>query len=80
LTRFRTAFERILEHMLDRTFLVHLRPPSCAIQQVNAVRFEVHGEHLVFFDSKVVRSFLVGDCGKLERDRFLSTVRFPSGG
>jgi hypothetical protein len=38
--------------MPDKTFLGLLKPPSGAIQHVDASRFEIQGEHLVFVDSK----------------------------
>jgi hypothetical protein len=38
--------------MVDKTYLVCLKPPSLALQHVDASRFEIHGEHLVFVDSE----------------------------
>jgi hypothetical protein len=38
--------------MPDQTYLVTLRPPSHAIQQVFAATAEVRGSHLVFVDAK----------------------------
>ena len=38
--------------MLDQTYLVTMRPPSQAIQQVFAATAEVRGNHLVFLDAK----------------------------
>jgi hypothetical protein len=43
---------RTLPDMLDQTYLVTLRPPSCAIQEVFAATAEVRGNHLVFVDAK----------------------------
>jgi hypothetical protein len=37
--------------MVDKTYLVCFKPPSLALQHVDASRFEIHGEHLVFVDS-----------------------------
>jgi hypothetical protein len=37
--------------MTDRTYLVRLKPPSRALQQVAAARFEIQDEHLVFVDA-----------------------------
>jgi hypothetical protein len=31
---------------------VQLKPPGYALQHVNAARYEVHDEHLIFLDSK----------------------------
>jgi hypothetical protein len=41
-----------LSGMVDQTYLVTLRPPSQAIQQVFAATAEVRGNHLVFVDAK----------------------------
>jgi hypothetical protein len=38
--------------MAEQTYLVRLKPPSFALQQVTASRFEIQGEHLVFVDSR----------------------------
>jgi hypothetical protein len=38
--------------MVDQTYLVTLRPPSRAVQQVLAATAEVRGSHLVFMDAK----------------------------
>ena len=38
--------------MTEKTYLVRLKAPSLALQQVTASRFEIHGEHLVFVDSQ----------------------------
>jgi hypothetical protein len=38
--------------MVDHTYLVTLRSPSHAIQQVFAATAEVRGSHLVFVDAK----------------------------
>ena len=47
--------------MVDKTYLVCLKPPSLALQHVDAARFEIHGEHLVFVDSdgKLAALFLM---------------------
>ena len=37
--------------MAEKTYLVRLRPPSLALQQVTASRFEIQDEHLVFVDA-----------------------------
>ena len=55
--RSRQVFARLiaghrLSSMVDRTYVVTLRPPSRAIQQVFAARAEVRGSHLVFVDAK----------------------------
>jgi hypothetical protein len=41
-----------LSSMVDQTYLVTMRPPSHAIQQVLAATAEVRGSHLVFLDAK----------------------------
>jgi hypothetical protein len=38
--------------MIDQTYLVTLRSPSRAVQQVFAATAEVRGSHLVFVDAK----------------------------
>jgi hypothetical protein len=38
--------------MAETTYLVRLKPPSRALQQVAAARFEIQEEHLVFVDAK----------------------------
>jgi hypothetical protein len=43
---------RTLSSMPDQTYLVTLRSPSRAIQQVFAATAEVRGNHLVFLDAK----------------------------
>jgi hypothetical protein len=43
---------RTLSGMVDQTYLVTLRPPSRAVQQVLAATAEVRGSHLVFVDAK----------------------------
>jgi hypothetical protein len=43
---------RRLASMADETYLVTLRPPSRAVQQVFAASAEVRGDHLVFVDAK----------------------------
>jgi hypothetical protein len=48
----RLIAERRLSSMVDQTYLVTLRPPSSAVQQVLAVSAEVRGSHLVFVDAK----------------------------
>jgi hypothetical protein len=47
--------------MVDKTYLVCLKPPSLALQHVDASRFEIHGEHLVFVDleGKLAALFLM---------------------
>jgi hypothetical protein len=37
--------------MAEKTYLVRLKPPDLAIQQVVAVGAQIQGEHLVFVDS-----------------------------
>ena len=50
-----------LDRMVNKTYLVRLKPPSFALQRVAASRCEIHGEHLVFVDSegKLVALFLM---------------------
>jgi hypothetical protein len=43
---------RRLSSMVDQTYLVTMRPPSQAIQQVFAATAEVRDNHLVFVDAK----------------------------
>jgi hypothetical protein len=43
---------RTLSSMVDQSYLVTMRPPSHAIQQVFAATAEVRGSHLVFVDAK----------------------------
>jgi hypothetical protein len=43
---------RTLSSMIDQTYLVTLRSPSRAVQQVLAATAEVRGSHLVFVDAK----------------------------
>jgi hypothetical protein len=38
--------------MIDQTYLVALKPPSHAVQQVIAASLEIHGEHLVFLNAE----------------------------
>jgi hypothetical protein len=38
--------------MAEQTYLVRIRPPSGAFQQVVAVTTEIHGDHLVFLNSE----------------------------
>ena len=47
--------------MVDLTYIVALKPPSQAVQQVVAATVEVHGEHLVFLnaDDKLAALFLM---------------------
>ena len=37
--------------MIQKTYLVRLKPPSLAFQQVTASKAEIQGDHLVFVDS-----------------------------
>jgi hypothetical protein len=37
---------------MDQTYLVALKLPSRAVQHVIAVRLEIHGENLVFFNTE----------------------------
>jgi hypothetical protein len=37
--------------MAEKTFLVRLKPPSLALQQVVAARAEIQEDHLVFVNS-----------------------------
>ena len=48
----RLIARRTLSSMPDQTYLVTLRPPSHATQQVFAATAEVRGSHLVFVDAK----------------------------
>jgi hypothetical protein len=41
-----------LRGMTDQVYLVTLKAPNHAIQQVVAVRYEVRGEHLAFIDAE----------------------------
>jgi hypothetical protein len=45
----------------DTTFLVRLRPPPSAIQQVVASTVRIQGDHLIFCDSegKLVAMFMM---------------------
>jgi hypothetical protein len=43
---------RTLSSMVDQSYLVTMRPPSHAIQQVLAANAEVRGSHLVFVDAE----------------------------
>jgi hypothetical protein len=47
--------------MQDQIYLVALKPPSYAIQQVVAKGYEIHGEHLAFVneDGKLAALFLM---------------------
>jgi hypothetical protein len=38
--------------MPDKTYLVRIKAPNGALQQVIASRAEIHGEHLVFLNSE----------------------------
>jgi hypothetical protein len=38
--------------MAEKTYLVRLKPPNRALQQVTAARFEKTDDHLVFVDEK----------------------------
>ena len=38
--------------MPDKTYLVRIKPPSLAIQHVDATSVEVHGQHLAFITSQ----------------------------
>jgi hypothetical protein len=38
--------------MTDKTYLVRFKPPEISTQPVVAERAEIHGEHLVFLNSK----------------------------
>ena len=37
--------------MAEKTYLVRLKPPSRALQQVTASRFEILGDYLIFVDA-----------------------------
>jgi hypothetical protein len=41
-----------LDRMADKTYLVRFKPPEISTQPVVAERAEIHGEHLVFLNSK----------------------------
>jgi hypothetical protein len=47
--------------MIERTYLVALKPPNPPLQQVVAASVEVHGEHLVFLttEGKLAALFLL---------------------
>lgn len=47
--------------MADKTYLVRLKPPSLALQQVVAAKAEIQEGHLVFInsDGKLAALFLV---------------------
>jgi hypothetical protein len=38
--------------VVEQTYLVALKPPSQAVQQVIAATVEVHGKHLVFLNAE----------------------------
>jgi hypothetical protein len=38
--------------MVDKTYIVRLKQPEMSTQPMVAASFEVHGEHLVFLNSK----------------------------
>ena len=38
--------------MVDKTYLVRFKPPENSTQPVVAANTEIHGEHLVFLNSK----------------------------
>jgi hypothetical protein len=50
-----------LGRMADKTYLVRLKPPSLAIQQVVAARAEIQDDHLAFVrsDGKLAALFLM---------------------
>jgi hypothetical protein len=49
--------------MEDRTYLVTLKPPRWAVQQVVAACYEIRGEHLAFINAEgqLTAQFLVED-------------------
>jgi hypothetical protein len=56
--------------MDEKTYLVCLKPPSLALQQVVAAKAEIYGDHLVFVhsDGKLAAVFLmelVQSCNEL---------------
>jgi hypothetical protein len=57
----RAAHGHILHRMADRTYLVRLKSPSQAVEQVVASKVQIRGDHLVFVDStgELVAIFLM---------------------
>jgi hypothetical protein len=66
--------------MLDRIYLVRLKAPSHALQQVRAATFEVHGDHLVFLteNGKLATLFLLDLVESWNEDRFLTRMVVPT--
>jgi hypothetical protein len=60
----------ILSCMGDKTYLVRLKRPDMAIQQVVAVGAQIQGEHLVFVNSsgKLAGLFLLDLVESWDRD------------